>query len=83
MTILKDGQVSTETSQNPTIVYEKRNNREEKPNQNKKNDKEKHKKDELHTSYIPKSSFPSYFRSQYSIPVHQERCAYRRDDGDV
>jgi len=50
MTILKDGQVSTETSQNPTIVHERRNNREEKLNQNKENDKEKHKKDKLHRS---------------------------------
>jgi len=41
MTTLRDGQVSTETSRNPTIVYERRNNKEENLIPNKKND-EKH-----------------------------------------
>jgi len=50
VTTLKDGQVSTEASRNLTIVYERRNSRKENSNPNKKNDKEKHKKDELPTS---------------------------------
>ena len=56
MATLLDGQVSIESSRNPTIVYERRNNKEENPNPNKKNDKEKH-KNELPISYIPKSPF--------------------------
>ena len=45
---LQDELVSTEVSRNPTIVYERRNNREEKSNQNKKKDKEKRKKNCQH-----------------------------------
>jgi len=36
MITLRDGQVSTETRQNPIIIYERINNREESPNLNKK-----------------------------------------------
>ena len=39
VTTLRERQVSTEASQNPTIIYEKRNYREEKPKLNKKKDK--------------------------------------------
>ena len=50
--------MSTEVSQNPTIVYEMRNNKKENPNQNKEKEMEKHKKEELPTLYIPKAPFP-------------------------
>ena len=56
MTTLRGGQVSTEASRNPIIVYERRNNREENLNQNKEKDKEKY-KEELPTSYTPKAPF--------------------------
>ena len=56
MITLQDELVSTEVSWNPTIVYERRNNREENPNQNKEKNKEKH-KEELPTSYTPKAPF--------------------------
>jgi len=67
VTTLQDEQVITKVSQNPTIVYERRNNKEGNPNQNKKKDKEKHKKEELPTSYIPKAPFPAALEANTSF----------------
>jgi len=65
---LQDELVSSEVSQNLTIVYETRNNREANPNQNKKNDREKHKKEELPTSYTSKDSFPAALKANTPSP---------------
>ena len=68
VTTLQDELVSIKISWNPTIVYEKRNNREEKLNQNKEKDREKHKKEELSTLYIPKAPFPAALEANTPSP---------------
>ena len=68
MTTLQDELVSTEVSRNPTIVYERRNNRKENPNRNKEKDKEKHKKEELPTSYTKKIAFPAALEANTPSP---------------
>ena len=60
--------VSTNASQKPIIVYERKGNQEKNSSPSKKNEKKKHKENEFSTSYIPRNPFPATLEAKTPCP---------------